>query len=184
MAAAKGILLSCAKEKLVEFGGYIDLNRHWVFSLLKRMNFVKRKATMSKSKYSIENFAKAKNFLLKSITEIVATEEIPPELVLNWDQTGLNIVPSSSWTMDQRGQKRIELIGLKDKRQITAVFCCSIQGAFLPLQVIYKGTTQRCHPKHKFPPGWHITHSKNHWSNENTMIEYIEKTVSTMTWQY
>ena len=136
MAAARGILLSCAKEKLVEFGGHIDLNRHWAFSLLKRMNSVKRKDTTSKSKYSIENFAKAKNSFLKSITKIVAIEEIPPELVLNWDQTGLNIVPSSFWTMDQRGQKRIELIGLKNKRQITAVFCCSIQGAFLPLQVI------------------------------------------------
>ena len=35
MAAAQGILLSCAKEKLVEFGEHIDLNRHWAFSLLK-----------------------------------------------------------------------------------------------------------------------------------------------------
>lgn len=41
MAAARGILLSCAREKLVEFGGHIDLNRHWAFSLLKRINFVK-----------------------------------------------------------------------------------------------------------------------------------------------
>ena len=63
-------------------------------------------------------------------------EDIPPELVLlNWDQTNLNILPSSSGTMDQRGQRRFELVGLKDKRQITATFCCSIQGAFLPLQL-------------------------------------------------
>ena len=38
--------------------------------------------------------------------------------------------------MDQRGQKQIELIRLKDKRQITAVFCCSTQGAFVPPQIL------------------------------------------------
>ena len=114
MAAARGILLSCAREKLVEFGGHVDLNRHRAFSLLKRINFVKRKAITSKSKYPIENFAKAKESFLKSIREMVTMEDIPPELVLNWDQTGLNIIPSSSWTMDQRGQRQIELVGLKD----------------------------------------------------------------------
>ena len=37
--------------------------------------------------------------------------------------------------------------------------------------------TQRCHPEHKFPPGWHITQSKNHWSNADTTVEYIENIV-------
>ena len=64
-------------------------------------------------------------------------EEIPAELILNWDQTGIMIVPSNSWTMDKMGTKRVEIVGLKDKRQITAVFCSTILGDFLPLQLIY-----------------------------------------------
>ena len=48
-------------------------------------------------------------------------EEIPPQLVLNWDQIGFNVVPTSVWTMDKQGKRRVEMIGLKDKRQITAV---------------------------------------------------------------
>ena len=79
--------------------------------------------------------------------------------------------------MEERGSKRIELVGIKDKRQITAVFCCTIQGDFLPVQLIYKGTTRRCHPKHKFLAGWDITHSKKHWSNESTMIQYIQNVI-------
>ena len=79
--------------------------------------------------------------------------------------------------MDQRGTRRIEIGGLKDKRQITAVFCGSIQGDFLPVQLIYKGTTERCHPRFKFPPGWHVTHSKNHWSTEKTMLEYVDNII-------
>lgn len=28
-------------------------------------------------------------------------EDIPPELALNWDQTDLKIIPTSTWTMDR-----------------------------------------------------------------------------------
>lgn len=32
---------------------------------------------------------------LDDLTDIVTMEDITPELVLNWDQTGIKIVPSS-----------------------------------------------------------------------------------------
>ena len=50
-------------------------------------------------------------------------------------------MPSNSWTMDKMGTKIVEIVGLKDKRQIIAVFCGTILGDFLPLQLIYKGAT-------------------------------------------
>ena len=64
-------------------------------------------------------------------------EEIPAELILNWDQTGIKIVPSSTWTMDAEGSNRVEVAGVNDKRLITAVFYGSLAGDFLPVQVIY-----------------------------------------------
>ena len=76
--------------------------------------------------------------------------------------------------MEQRGIKRVEMVGQNDKRQITAVFCVSLQGDFLPVQVIYKGKAMRCHPHFEFLPGWHITHSPNHSLIETTMLQYIE----------
>lgn len=39
-------------------------------------------------------------------------EEIPFELIFNWDQTGLNLIPASSWTMEHKGSKRVEIKGL------------------------------------------------------------------------
>ena len=72
-----------------------------------------------------------------------------------------------------RGVNRVEMIGENDKRQITAVFCCSLVGEFLPVQIIYAGKTARCHPQFHFPVDWHITHSPKHWSNEETAIQYI-----------
>jgi len=47
IAAAREILKTLDKTRLKEFGGYIDLNRHWAQSLLKRMHFVQRRATTS-----------------------------------------------------------------------------------------------------------------------------------------
>ena len=137
------------------------------------MDFVKRKATTAKSKLSVESFASVKRQFLADVASTVQMEEIPMELILNFDQTGIKIVPSSTWTMDRRGVKRVEITGLSDKRQITAVFCGSLIGDFLPVQVIYKGKTSRCHPSFSFPSDWHITHSPRHWSTECTMIDYI-----------
>ena len=45
MAATRGILMSCNRSRLVEFGRDMELNRQWAYSLLRRMNFVKQKAT-------------------------------------------------------------------------------------------------------------------------------------------
>ena len=126
------------------------------------------------------DFSAVKGSFLRSVVEIVTMEEIPPELILNWDQTGIMIIPSSSWTMHEQGATRVELTGLKDKRQITAAFCGSIQGDFLLLQLIYKGTTSRCLPRYKFHVDWHITHTKNHWSTEATgctMVQYIHRII-------
>ena len=69
---------------------------------------------------------------------------IPPELIINWDQTGIRLVPSSSSTMvlindGTKRNKKVEVVGQNDKHLITAIFCGSIQGDFLPIQLIYKG---------------------------------------------
>lgn len=144
------------------------------YHLLGRMNFVRRKATTSKSKHTPQNFSELKETFLNDIAAVVGMEEIIPELVLNWDQTGIHLVPASAWTMDKMGSKRVEISGINDKRQITAVFCGSAAGDFLPLQLVYKGKTSRCHLHFQFPAGWLVSHSPKHWSTEETMIEYIE----------
>ena len=64
--------------------------------------------------------------------------EIPPELV---DHTGIKIVPVSSWTMEKKGAKRVEIAGVDDKLQITAIFAATAVGDFLPVQLIYQGKT-------------------------------------------
>ena len=75
---------------------------------------------------------------------------------------------------EKKGIKRVEIVAVDDKRQITAVFACSLSGVFLPIQLIYQGTTTKCLPKNvSFPADWHITCTANHWSNSNTMVDYV-----------
>ena len=88
-----------------------------------------------------------KEAFLEQIRSMVIFEDIPLDLIFNWDQTGLNYVPVSSWTMEKQGAKRVEINGLDDKRQITAVFGATITGEFLPVQLVYQGKSSQCHPK-------------------------------------
>ena len=63
---------------------------------------------------------------------------------------------------------------IEDKLQLFLVVPCML-GEFLPVQLIYQGKSNKCHPSFQFQPEWHITHSPNHWSNENTMKDYVLK---------
>ena len=65
------------------------------------MDLVKRRAS-TKAKVSLPDFDRLKAQFLKAVIEM---EEIPPELVINWDQTGIHYVPVSSWTMAKVGSK-------------------------------------------------------------------------------
>jgi len=171
IGAATRMLKALDKKGLRE---HLELDRFWAHLLLKRMKFVQRKGTTAASKFSADNFAEKKEQFLVTIVKI---EEIPPELILNRDRTGMKVVPSYSWTKHVQGARRVEIIGLNDKQQITAVFCGNLLGEFLTMQVIYKGKTKRCHSQFEFPSDWHTTHSAKHWSTEDTMVEYIEKII-------
>ena len=58
VATGRGILMVCVRSRLVENGGHTRLSRFWANSLLSRMNFVQRKTTTAKYKYSASDFSK------------------------------------------------------------------------------------------------------------------------------
>ena len=110
-----------------------------------------------------------KNYLA-DIHAVVEMEDVPPSL---GDHTATKIVPSSQWTTEKKETKRVEIAVINDKQQITAIFVCTLARKFLPMQLIYQGTTTKCHPKGvQFPVDKLIFHTENHLANETTMIEY------------
>ncbi len=174
IATANGLVRHHDRTLLRENGGPIHLTRTWAESLFTRMEFVKRKGTKAARKLP-NDFPAIKEEYLRDIQEKVSKHKIPDELIINFDQTGVSIVPVDDWTMEEKGSKDVGITGLGDKRQITMLLSYSLSLDMLPAQVIYKGTTKNCHADYPFPDDWNITHSKNHWSNSETMIEYFDK---------
>ena len=86
MTAARGILLTCERLMLVEFGGYIELNRHWVYSLLHRINFVQRKVTTAIKKCDIADFKSIKGRSFEGCPSHSGDGRIDLKLGPYWDQ--------------------------------------------------------------------------------------------------
>ena len=125
----------------------------------------------------MENFDLLKEKFLLEVKNVVYMNEILKDLIINFDQTGINYVPVTSWTMEQEGAKCVEVVAKDDKWQITAVFARSFTGEFLPPQLVYQCKTKQCLPQFQFPPDWNITFLLNHCSNEFTMKEYFEQII-------
>ena len=84
------------------------------------MGYIKRKVTTkARVAFTQSEFEVAKRRYLNRIKKAVTRGKIPPELVINWDQTGVNVVPSSQWTQEERGSSRVEVAGAGDECHIT-----------------------------------------------------------------
>ena len=65
-------------------------------------------------------------------------------------------------------------------RQITDTYCVPLKGELLPPQLICQGKILACHPKPvKFPKGFHVTQTENHWFNKIVHLAYLKKTIIT-----
>ena len=173
VAAAKGIAEAKDPAILAENNGPINLTRGWRKRVLGRMGFVKRKCTTSARKLMPEEYEDVKTQFLEDIETVAKMKDIPPQLVINWDQTAIKYVPVSLLIQEKKGAKSVEIIGTDDKRQITATVAGTMSREFLPAQLICGGKTPACLPKVDFPTGWSITFTPNHWANENTVLSYV-----------
>ena len=119
----------------------------------------------SKSKNLIKHFNKLRANFLEKVATTNEIEDIQPWQVFNLDQTGLTVIPSGPWTMEQRGAKYVEFNGLSNKHQVTAVLCGTFIRNILLVQLVYQDKVEvpssvliRCRLAQ--------THSPNHWSTK------------------
>ena len=104
IAVTRGLGEVIDQTRLAKYGGPATLTVPWAKLLLKRMNFTKRRAT-TKSNPPTGDLVEIKRSFLAKVLETVGMNDIPPELIFNWDQTGINLVPTALWTMDKKGKK-------------------------------------------------------------------------------
>ena len=120
------------------------------------------------------DFTNIREKFYERIEEVIREYNIPPEMIVNIDQTGIQLVPVSDWTMEERGSNQVPITGVKDKCQITGVTGVSLTGNLLPLQLIYQGKTAACHPTFNSPKEQIVTQSVNHWTTVDTMLTYAK----------
>ena len=65
---------------------------------------------------NIEHQRYMRLFVMLYSVSTVAENSIPADLILNWDQRGMRMVPVNDWTMTTRCSKRVSVTGLGDKR--------------------------------------------------------------------
>lgn len=65
---------------------------------------------------------------LRAINDKIKKYNIPPELVLNADQTPSSYISVGKATMAKRGSTSIPIKGLTDKRNITLTFVITLAG--------------------------------------------------------
>ncbi|CAC5413807.1 unnamed protein product [Mytilus coruscus] len=177
MAAAEAIVTKFARHRLERYGGHITITSSFAKSLLRRMGFVKRKGTKA-VKHLPNDFDEIRQEYISKINNVREKHHIPDTLIINWDQTGCQLVPGGDWTMEKEGTQQISISGLDDKRQITLLLAVSMSGDLLPQQLIYPGKTDRCLPKGvDFPSTWDVTCTETHWSNEDTMIQFVNNVI-------
>lgn len=78
---------------------------------------MKRKGTKAARKIPIDFEFIRMEFLAEVKT--VNDYDIPPELIINFDQANVNIVPVGDYTLEKSGSKQVQIIGLEDKRQVS-----------------------------------------------------------------
>ena len=141
MAAAEGVVPARDASLLKEHGRYIQITKTWAKSLLKRLGYVKWKCSNAR-KVNVAHFEEVREAFLADITAEAVINDIPNEMIFNWDQIALHYVPTGEWTMHRAEETVIPIANSDDKRQITGVFAATLSGEYLPPQFIYKGKTE------------------------------------------
>ena len=182
-AVARGVIIANDRSLLLENGGYIDLSTDWLRQVLCRFETLGRKmtsrmATTAKIPIAPALLNETKLDFQRKIKSLQAWHEIPEDLIINFDQTLLSYVCTGKRTYHTQGASNVPLVGKGKRKQITGTSNITMTGQFLPLQLIYQGTTDRCLPNGvEFPDDWDVTYTANHWSDESKAIQHLQMVV-------
>ncbi|KAF8996363.1 hypothetical protein BDQ17DRAFT_1429806 [Cyathus striatus] len=115
-------------------------------------------------------------------------ENVPPSLVVNIDQMGMFVLPSSSRTYHDKGAKQVEAVTKDEKQAYSLLIASSADGNILPFQQVWGGKSLQSLPsatalgmlealEHKFHFAFAASESspRSHFSTLKTMKEWVEK---------
>lgn len=157
--------------------------RQWLHHV---MGWSERKATRAAQKVP-ENWEDICEKAALRIAYVIKEEDVPASLYVNSDQTQIVYAQGSNITWTKRGTKQVSTIGEDEKRAFTAVVSVSCSGKFLPLQMVYQGSTTKSCPQ---PTAAHYNECISHgfrfecsktdtyWSTHATMESLVDSIIA------
>lgn len=111
-------------------------------------------------------YEECKLTFLTDIERCIATHSIPPQLVLNADQTPSSYVSVGKMTMAARSSSSVPIKGLTDKRNITLTYLLKRR---FPTHAnnLPRKDESNCQPRgFDFPRGFAVTQNPQHYSSK------------------
>ncbi|XP_055523105.1 uncharacterized protein LOC129717269 [Wyeomyia smithii] len=108
--------------------------KDWINSFLKRHTLVSRLSQnikRSRAKVSLETI---KNYFDNLATTV---DGVPPENIINYDETNFSDDPGSKRVVVQRGQKHVDTVMDHSKSSFSVMFAGAANGKMLPPYVVY-----------------------------------------------
>lgn len=143
IATAKGIIQNSPNPESKK----LIINTSWAQSLFRRMGFLRRIATTAKIPIPDKARKEIEFVFMHKIVNKVEKYNIPDSLIINAEQTASKYVPVGRTTLAKKNTKDVPESGSEDKRSITATFTETLDGTFLPFQLIYKEKLNKVSPK-------------------------------------
>ena len=164
----RGVAVSTAKALMARnphLIGNVDVeSSHWAQSLYRRMGFRRRQATTSKLGIPEGALKEIELLFHHDIASKVEKFSILHSLIINGQHWLRKIL-----------KQFLPIKGSSDKRTITVTFAISLQGDFLPMQLIYVGKIRKCLPRFKFPEKFSLSYNGTHYSNAKEACTFIEE---------
>ena len=86
----------------------------------------------------------------------------------------LKYVPTSKFTLAEKGATCIAMKSGIEKRCITRILSITLSNEFLPMQLIYEKTVQSL-PRSKFPQEFSLSTNPIHFSNSSESVKLFEE---------
>ena len=112
--------------------GNIDIDSpSWIKSLFNRMEYIRRMKTSSEDKVPGGARREIEFQFHDEIVTMIEKHNIPGSMIINIDQTPLKYVPTSNFTLAEKGATSVTMEGRSDKRCITGTFSITFRNEFL-----------------------------------------------------
>lgn len=145
----------------------------WIDAFLKRhptlthrvcQNICRKRAAVSVSEVSA---------FFDNLRESI--QGIPPENILNYDETNLTDDPKGKKMIFRKGVKHAERVMNTSKTSISLMFACTASGVVLPPYVVYKGERLMDNWVLGGPIHAHYNRSKSGWFDNYLFTDWIKK---------